>query len=93
MFCANSTIKKLFFASNNEELIVVCEDSRVKFFSVKVSEEGGEAYFLREVSCTHREGCADLTYSENFKYLVTVGGDALLKVWDYELSLKGIGAN
>ncbi|KRX04875.1 WD40-repeat-containing domain [Pseudocohnilembus persalinus] len=93
VFCPNTTIKKLIFASNNEELIVVCEDSRVKFFSVKLSEEGAEAYFLREVSCTHREGCADLAYSENFKYLVTVGGDALLKVWDYELSLKGIGAN
>lgn len=37
--------------------------------------------------------CTDIAYSENFKYLVTVGGDSLLKIWDYDFSLKGPGSN
>ncbi len=48
---------------------------------------------MREVNCIHRNASNSIALSNNFKYVLTVGGDNLLKVWDYEFSLIGPGSN
>lgn len=94
IFSSNTTFRKLVWSKNNTELFALTDDSRVKVFGIERSDPGhNEAFLLREISCTHRGGLRDIALSDNFKYMVSVGADNLLKVWDYEFSLNGPGSN
>lgn len=35
----------------------------------------------------------DFVISPNMKYLISVGGEAYVKVWDYEFQIKGPGSS
>ncbi|KAL4455065.1 hypothetical protein ABPG74_006447 [Tetrahymena malaccensis] len=94
IFCANTTVKKLMWSSNNTELFAITDDSKVKVFGIDRSDpQNNEAHLLREISCVHRNGLNDISLSSNFKYMASVGGDKLLKIWDYEFLLNGPGSN
>lgn len=41
----------------------------------------------------HRSTLNNFYISPNYRYIFSVGGDAFLKVWDYEFSLKGPGSS
>ncbi len=86
-------MKKLVFSSNNIELFVLTGECRLKVFALQKTDEGIEAYQVRELQAVHREGIEDIAYTPNFRYLASVGADSLLKVWDYDFSLQGPGSN
>ena len=77
-----SQLKQFMFANNNRELIVMTNDSRVRFYSLARYE----GILLREVSAAHRGGITALAVSQNSGYFLTGGEDSMLKVWDYEAS-------
>ena len=58
-------------------------DTKIKVYAVSQTE----AFYLREISSTHRMFLNDIAYTNNFKYLATVGSDSMVKIWDYEFCL------
>ena len=48
---------------------------------------------MRELASVHREALNDICFTNNFKYLISVGQDQILKVWDYDFSLQGPGCS
>lgn len=40
----------------------------------------------------HRETINSFIFSDNLRFLFSVGKEAFVKVWDYEFSLKGPGS-
>ena len=92
VFTPNSQIKLLKWASNNVELIVGCQEGKVKVYGIERKPDVVSAYFLREQSFMHKH-LMDFTASPNLKFLYSVGRDQFLKVWDYEFTLKGPGSN
>ncbi|EGR29688.1 notchless, putative [Ichthyophthirius multifiliis] len=94
IYCQNANLKKLFWSNNNCELFVLTEEGQIKVFGIQRNSDGPnslQAYFLREVNCIHRNSSNSIALSKNFKYVLTVGGDNLLKIWDYDFSLQGPG--
>lgn len=76
IFCPNTTLKKLRFSSNNTELFALTGECKIKVFAIQRNgEEGLEAFLLRELPAVHRDSLNSLDFTNNFKYLVTVGND------------------
>ncbi len=80
------------WAENNVELIVGCQEGKVKVYGIERKPDIVSAFFLREQSFMHKE-LHHFTTSPNLKYFFSVGKDSFLKVWDYEFTLKGPGSN
>lgn len=47
IYLQNTVIKKLYWAPNNEELLVITGDSKIKIFGVAKVDDLYEAYLLR----------------------------------------------
>lgn len=94
IFSSNSSFSKLVWASNNTELFALTDSCKVKVFGIdKNDPQHHEAFLLREVSCTHLKSVENICLTSNFKYMASVGGDNLLKIWDYEFALSGPNSN
>lgn len=93
IFSPNTQLKQLHFAPNGVELLASTHDCKIKVFGLNITSELQEAYLLREICSVHRDAICDFTISLNYKYLITVGKDKLVKVWDYEFALTGPGSN
>ena len=68
------------FANNNRELVVATTDCRVRFYGLTKYE----GVYLREIQTVHRAEIASMDLSGNSGFLLTGGGDNMIKVWDYE---------
>lgn len=94
IFVPNITLKKLKFSNDGMELFVLTSDCKIKTFALQsTGEMSVKAYLYKELLSAHRDGIMDITFSNNYQYLISVGGDCLLKVWDYDFALEGPGSN
>jgi WD40 repeat protein len=74
-----------FSPASNYELFVLTCDSKIKVYALEKSR----AYLTREMVNTHENFISDLAFVGT-SYLVTVGGDKAVNVWDYWFRLKKI---
>lgn len=63
------------------QLLVVTTGARL----IKFNASNGQ--LLSEVSNIHRERCTSLAVDKTGQYLLTGGGDKVVKVWDYNMAL------
>jgi WD40 repeat protein len=68
------------FANHNRELICTTTDCKVRFYSLNKYE----GVFLREIQTVHRAEISSIDISQNGGFMLTGGGDNMVKVWDYE---------
>ena len=81
----NNIVKSFMFANNNQDLLVVTKDCKVRIYSL-IDHQGMcyEGIFLREIANCHRGAITGLDVSQNSGYLLTGGEDNMLRIWDYE---------
>jgi len=91
--CKNDLIHKLLFSLNSVELLVLTVECSVKVFVLEHSAERTDAHLVRELPALHRESLSAVAMSDNLRYLLSVGGDQLVKVWDYDFKLTGSGSS
>lgn len=78
-----------FSKSNHYEMFVLTCDAKVKVFYLEKSR----AVQIREIVSTHESFISDLAFVGLSSFIVTVGGDKSLNVWDYWMrTKKGPGA-
>jgi WD40 repeat protein len=76
----NSVVRSFQFSNNNQDLVVVTKDCRIRFYSLFKFE----GIFLREVANCHRGSISSMAITSNSGYFLTGGEDNLIKIWDYE---------
>uniref|UniRef100_A0A7N8XKJ2 WD repeat domain 90 n=1 Tax=Mastacembelus armatus TaxID=205130 RepID=A0A7N8XKJ2_9TELE len=76
----DSALKVCFSPSSTEHLLVATSTNKILWVSTKTGR------LLREVSKVHRHQCSSLTVSEDSRFLLTAGNNAV-KVWDYNMQL------
>lgn len=81
------------WADNNVELVCGMIDGRIVVYGIERMNGTITAYFLREQTFMHKQYLNDFVISPNMKYLISVGAEAYVKVWDYEFQIKGPGSS
>jgi len=76
----NNIVKSFKFANNNNDLLVVTKDCKIRFYGL-VRYEG---VFLREIANCHRGSINSIDVSCNSGYMLTAGEDSMVKIWDYD---------
>ncbi|XP_035469186.2 WD repeat-containing protein 90 isoform X2 [Scophthalmus maximus] len=76
----DSALKVCFSPSSTEHLLVATSANKVLWVSTKTGR------LLREVSKVHKHQCSSLAVSEDNRFLLTAGHNAV-KVWDYNMQL------
>lgn len=76
----NNTVKSFRFANNNNDLLVVTKDCKIRFYCLMKYE----GLFLREIANCHRGSINSIDVSFNSGYMLTAGEDSMVKIWDYE---------
>uniref|UniRef100_A0A8D3BWJ5 WD repeat domain 90 n=1 Tax=Scophthalmus maximus TaxID=52904 RepID=A0A8D3BWJ5_SCOMX len=74
----DSALKVCFSPSSTEHLLVATSANKVLWVSTKTGR------LLREVSKVHKHQCSSLAVSEDNRFLLTAGHNAV-KVWDYNM--------
>ena len=72
-------IRKLSFAPNSKDLLLLTATSKLKYFRVG----RGEITEFKEVPNLHDFECLDFEISPNNKFIITLGKEGLVKVFDY----------
>ncbi|CAJ1080870.1 WD repeat-containing protein 90 isoform X1 [Xyrichtys novacula] len=78
--CVDSAMKVCFSPAFTEHLLVAISSNKVLWVNTKTGR------LLREVSKVHKHKCSSLAVSEDARFLLTAGHNAL-KVWDYSMQL------
>ncbi|XP_040924451.1 WD repeat-containing protein 90 [Betta splendens] len=76
----DSALKVCFSPASAEHLLVATSANKILWISTKTGR------LLREVSKVHRHKCSSLAVSEDSRFLLTAGDNAV-KVWDYSMQL------
>ncbi|XP_051274453.1 WD repeat-containing protein 90 [Dicentrarchus labrax] len=76
----DSALKVCFSPSFTEHFLVATSANKILWVSTKTGR------LLREVSKVHKHQCTSLSVSEDSRFLLTAGHNAV-KVWDYEMQL------
>ena len=82
LFCLNSIINKLKFSPSGNEIIVSTKDCKVLVYPLNF-DSNESVNPTRELRNTHKSSINDFIVTKNEKFLITVGSDCLIKVWDY----------
>ena len=77
----NNIVKSFCFANNNNDLLVVTKDCKIRFYCLMKYE----GLFLREISSCHRASIRSIDVSNNSGYMISAGQDSMIRVWDYEV--------
>jgi cilia- and flagella-associated protein 52 len=77
---AGTVVKSFEFTKNAQEIVLVTEDLRLRFYTLNKFE----GTFTKELTTVHRSGINSLNMSHNGGYFLTGGEDNLLKVWDMD---------
>ncbi|XP_068614509.1 WD repeat-containing protein 90-like [Brachionichthys hirsutus] len=80
----DSALKVCFSAASTEQLLVATSANKILWLSTQTGR------LLREVSKVHKHRCSSLAVSDDCRFLLTAGHNAL-KVWDYNMRL-GVNA-
>lgn len=81
------------WAANNVELVCGMQDSRIVVYGIERANEMITAYYLREQTYMHKTKLNDFALFPNMKYVLSVGAEPYVKVWDYEFTIKGPGSS
>ncbi|XP_039991620.1 WD repeat-containing protein 90 isoform X3 [Xiphias gladius] len=76
----DSALKVCFSPASTEHLLVATSANKILWVSTKTGR------LLREMSKVHKHQCSSLAVSEDSRFLLTAGHNAL-KVWDYNMQL------
>ncbi|XP_044194216.1 WD repeat-containing protein 90 isoform X1 [Thunnus albacares] len=76
----DSALKVCFSPASTEHLLVATSENKILWVSTKTGR------LLREVSKVHKHQCSSLAVSEDSRFLLTAGHNAV-KVWDYNMQL------
>ncbi|XP_059181241.1 WD repeat-containing protein 90 [Centropristis striata] len=76
----DSALKVCFSPASTEHLLVATSANKILWVSTKTGR------LLREVSKVHKHQCSSLAVSEDSRFLLTAGHNAV-KVWDYHMQL------
>uniref|UniRef100_A0A3Q3FLA8 WD repeat domain 90 n=1 Tax=Labrus bergylta TaxID=56723 RepID=A0A3Q3FLA8_9LABR len=76
----DSALKVRFSPASTEHLLVAISSNKILWVSTKTGR------LLREVSKVHKHECSSLAVSEDARFLLTAGHNAV-KVWDYNMLL------
>ncbi len=79
--CTQEKILTVSFTTQREDFFVITEKAKIKKY--KLNENTNELKLFREYSALHNGDIYSLISSENCNYLMTIGEDKLLKIWDY----------
>uniref|UniRef100_A0A3Q3MJ41 WD repeat domain 90 n=1 Tax=Labrus bergylta TaxID=56723 RepID=A0A3Q3MJ41_9LABR len=78
----DSALKVRFSPASTEHLLVAISSNKILWVSTKTGR------LLREVSKVHKHECSSLAVSEDARFLLTAGHNAV-KVWDYNIFHSG----
>ncbi|XP_070846624.1 WD repeat-containing protein 90 [Chaetodon trifascialis] len=76
----DSALKVCFSPASTEHLLVATSANKILWVSTKTGR------LLRELSKVHKHQCSSLAVSEDSRFLLTAGHNAV-KVWDYNMQL------
>ncbi|KAF3853462.1 hypothetical protein F7725_014150, partial [Dissostichus mawsoni] len=76
----DSALRVCFSPASTEHLLVATSSNKILWVSTKTGR------LLREVSKVHKHQCSSLAVSEDSRFLLTAGHNAV-KVWDYNMQL------
>ncbi|XP_072229948.1 WD repeat-containing protein 90 [Leuresthes tenuis] len=76
----DSALKVCFAPATTEHLLIATSANKILWLSTKTGR------LLREVSKVHKHQCSSLAVSEDCRFLLTAGHNAV-KVWDYNMQL------
>ncbi|XP_054455160.1 WD repeat-containing protein 90 isoform X2 [Anoplopoma fimbria] len=76
----DSALRVCFSPASTEHLLVATSANKILWVSTKTGR------LLREVSKVHKHPCSSLAVSEDSRFLLTAGHNAV-KVWDYNMQL------
>ncbi|XP_031699208.1 WD repeat-containing protein 90 isoform X1 [Anarrhichthys ocellatus] len=76
----DSALRVCFSPASTEHLLVATSANKILWVSTKTGR------LLREVSKVHKHQCSSLAVSEDSRFLLTAGHNAV-KVWDYNMQL------
>ncbi|XP_034070605.1 WD repeat-containing protein 90 [Gymnodraco acuticeps] len=76
----DSALSVCFSPASTEHLLVATSSNKILWVSTKTGR------LLREVSKVHKHQCSSLAVSEDSRFLLTAGHNAV-KVWDYNMQL------
>ncbi|XP_067343724.1 WD repeat-containing protein 90 isoform X1 [Channa argus] len=76
----DSAVKLCFSPASTEHLLVATSANKILWVSTKTGR------LLRELSKVHRHQCSSLAVSDDSRFLLTAGHNAV-KVWDYNMQL------
>ncbi|XP_041818547.1 WD repeat-containing protein 90 [Chelmon rostratus] len=76
----DSALKVCFSPASTEHLLVATSANKILWVSTKTGR------LLRELSKVHKHQCSSLAVSEDSRFLLTAGHNAV-KVWDYSMQL------
>ncbi|XP_063748546.1 WD repeat-containing protein 90 [Eleginops maclovinus] len=77
----DSALRVCFSPASTEHLLVATSSNKILWVSTKTGR------LLREVSKVHKHQCSSLAVSEDSRFLLTAGHNAV-KVWDYNMQLE-----
>ncbi|XP_069547580.1 WD repeat-containing protein 90 [Brachyistius frenatus] len=77
----DSALKVCFSTASTEHLLVATSANKILWVSTKTGR------LLRELSKVHKHQCSSLAVSEDSRFLLTAGHNAV-KVWDYNMQLN-----
>ncbi|XP_070708545.1 WD repeat-containing protein 90 [Pempheris klunzingeri] len=77
----DSALKVCFSPASTEHLLVTTSANKILWVSTKTGR------LLREASKVHKHQCSSLAVSEDSRFLLTAGHNAV-KVWDYNMQLN-----
>lgn len=82
--CKNAYATHFKFSNCNNELFVATTNQNLRRYAIVSGK------CLRELPSVHLGSFTAFDITSNSKFIITVGHDALVKVWDYEMRLISI---
>jgi len=82
--CKNSFVTHFQFSNCGNELFVATTNQNLRRYAIVSGK------CIRELPSVHLDGLTSFDLTSNSKFIITVGQDSLVKVWDYEMRLISI---
>ena len=75
--CKNTFVNFFKFSNCGMEMYIATENCNLRRYSIETGK------LIRELPSIHRDRFTSFDFTDNSKFIVTVGADSLVKVWDY----------
>lgn len=74
-----SVLSKIWFSPNNKDLLILSATSKMFYYWIGL----GEVTQFKEIPNLHDFECLDFEISPNSQYIISVGKEGIIKVFDY----------